>query len=519
MREDRSIVFYYVIGLIFIVISSSVIGWLYYQQYLERLQLHQYKTLEKLEMQFNSTAAHYQIIADTLFENILNKPEVTAIMAEAVTADADRQAVLREQLYTLLRPLYVNLKKQSIHQFHFHLPGVISFLRLHRPDKFGDDISPIRDTIIHVNASREKAYGFEGGRVILDGFRNVYPLFHNEQFVGTVELSYPFLALRKEAMRTYPAHYHTIFKLDMIKKKVWEKDQENYRVSDLDPAYYYNKKTIMACPLSGGISDGEINRINTQIAPSLPDALSQRKSVIKPASLDERNYQVAFIPIFNFKQEHAGYYVVYLKDKEIAQMHDAFRNQALLVSIANFAIIVLLILYLRSTHIKQKMLHKMATTDVLTNIPNRNHFITIFEHEFLTSQRYAQPLSLILFDIDHFKLVNDTYGHDIGDKILIEVADLIRVHVRQSDLFARWGGEEFAIILPKTGAKDARIIAEKLRKRLEEHTFTKSNVTCSFGVSQMHDSDSKESFMKRVDTLLYEAKKKGRNRVESDAVE
>lgn len=128
--------------------------------------------------------------------------------------------------------------------------------------------------------------------------------------------------------------------------------------------------------------------------------------------------------------------------------------------------------------------------------------------------RYDLPLSLLIFNIDHFKKINDRLGSDTGDDVLVELSSLAEQHIRLSDLIARWGGDEFIILLPETTHHNAYILAEKLRKVIHEHTFVvTTNLTCSFGVTQLHKSDDEISILKRLDSALRSAKERGRDRV------
>jgi len=133
--------------------------------------------------------------------------------------------------------------------------------------------------------------------------------------------------------------------------------------------------------------------------------------------------------------------------------------------------------------------------------------------EILKAKRYNTPLSIIYFDIDHFKQINDTYGHKKGDFILKEVSKIILQNIRKTDIFGRWGGEEFIIILPFTNLENALILAEKLRKKIEEHDFDGINITISFGVTELKIDDNADTLINRADEALYKAKNKGRNRV------
>ncbi len=163
---------------------------------------------------------------------------------------------------------------------------------------------------------------------------------------------------------------------------------------------------------------------------------------------------------------------------------------------------------------QRKTLQLVATTDPLVKIPNRLKFDSMLNKELDNFKKNGKTFSLIFFDIDHFKQINDTYGHKIGDKILIELTKVVSKVIRKSDIFARWGGEEFAIILPGANIKKAYEIAQKIRQTIEKHDFNiEKKVTCSFGVTEVEKGDSQTSIVTRVDSALYKAKNSGRNRI------
>jgi len=173
--------------------------------------------------------------------------------------------------------------------------------------------------------------------------------------------------------------------------------------------------------------------------------------------------------------------------------------------------------------IKRKMMEeeieRLATTDKLTQAYNRAKFDEIIEREIERSWRHNRPLSLLMFDIDHFKQVNDTYGHAVGDCVLKTMAELVRKNMRKIDCFVRWGGEEFMIIASETDLKTAGNTAERIRKIIESYRFDEAGkITVSFGVTQFGKDDTVDTFVKRADDALYKAKANGRNRVEVSPV-
>ena len=164
----------------------------------------------------------------------------------------------------------------------------------------------------------------------------------------------------------------------------------------------------------------------------------------------------------------------------------------------------------------EERLRQLATTDTLTGICNRRHFDEVLDSEIERTSRFSNPLSLILFDIDHFKRINDSFGHQAGDRVLIQLSRAIEGMTRTTDLFARWGGEEFVVLLPGSDLDAGRVLAEKLRMMLEKQHFSDvGQVTCSFGVAEHVRGEGRDALIKRADHCLYHAKSAGRNRVET----
>ena len=158
----------------------------------------------------------------------------------------------------------------------------------------------------------------------------------------------------------------------------------------------------------------------------------------------------------------------------------------------------------------------LATTDFLTEIYNRRFFDESLNNEIEKAQRYNSSLSFIMFDIDYFKNINDTFGHNVGDKVLISLTKLIKENIRKIDIFSRIGGEEFVIILPNTDLEKTKELAIKLKDLVENHVLILDNqeirITISVGLSTFNENNQTyNEIFKTADTNLYEAKRKGRN--------
>ena len=163
-------------------------------------------------------------------------------------------------------------------------------------------------------------------------------------------------------------------------------------------------------------------------------------------------------------------------------------------------------------------IYQMTIIDGLTQIHNKRYFLEFLDREMARCSRYDRPLSLVMFDIDHFKQINDTYGHLAGDFVLKRLAETIDKHVRKEELFARYGGEEFSIIMPETNGKKAGIFCEKIRRMIEQSPVNyeqkEITLTISLGIAVMGKHREPLGFIKAADDNLYKAKANGRNRVE-----
>ena len=171
----------------------------------------------------------------------------------------------------------------------------------------------------------------------------------------------------------------------------------------------------------------------------------------------------------------------------------------------------------RSAEERTALLSQMTAVDGMTGLFNRSHFLMLAETEFERALRYSRPLSVLLLDLDKFKSVNDLHGHDAGDKVIVEIAHILRYMAREADLTARLGGEEFVVLLPETSVPEAAVLAERLRAAIAATPLRcprgELTLTCSIGVAGSAGSASLGEMIKEADLALYEAKNAGRNQV------
>lgn len=213
----------------------------------------------------------------------------------------------------------------------------------------------------------------------------------------------------------------------------------------------------------------------------------------------------------------------YNPNKEHNQEHDVFQAEQILEDVDPLAykhsrIISRLIHFIKVVTDELEEANKKATRlaeiDYLTQTFNRVKANEILEREIKWCQRFDVEFSIILLDVDYFKEVNDTYGHNVGDEFLVELVKIIKAQIRNTDMLIRWGGEEFIIAMPATGLEGAKVIAERIRTEIERTLFSKAgHQTCSFGVCSYKKGEEIKEMVERADQALYIAKRSGRNRI------
>ncbi len=173
--------------------------------------------------------------------------------------------------------------------------------------------------------------------------------------------------------------------------------------------------------------------------------------------------------------------------------------------------------YRKTIVIAELRLFKQATSDPLTGLHNRSRFHALSSHELLRSQRSREPVTVLLCDVDHFKRVNDQYGHEAGDKVLVHVTKILSENLRECDVLARWGGEEFLALMPNCRLETAQIVAERIRAAIESASLELGDavikVTVSQGVAEVKSTDDLQAAIARADSALYRSKNAGRNQV------
>jgi diguanylate cyclase (GGDEF)-like protein len=407
----------------------------------------------------------------------------------------------REKLYKLLEKDYfdIQLIDPNFFVMHFIDKNNITVLRMHKPESYNDDLTRKRPIVTYTNKIIKKQNGFEVGKNGMV-YRITIPFVHNGEHIGVLEFGIKpkyFIDSLNEKYKVESLMLVKKEKLDILSEK---KDYEELGEYAIVSKSKLPKKFI--------------DKIN----------LSQTSQVI---FLDNKYYLVTNELNLHDYQGIVVSKIVIIKD--ITKFISSKNESLLIVNMLSLLVFLTIIIFIfivfhkfnveiqknmktiTSLNKKSKYLHTKANTDELTEIYNKRYFDNYLE-SFI---RYGNKGSIIFFDIDHFKNINDTYGHQIGDKVLKSIAKCIREHIRQNDTFARWGGEEFIIILNNLDLDMAVKKAEEFRKCIEEYIFEQNiSATISLGVTKVEEKDTKNTLIHRVDSLLYKAKHNGRNCVE-----
>ena len=480
---------------------------------LERLYLKQTTyTLETLVRATNRDLSH---IALLIFDLRINRPEIVKIMAEASETDDTRaRGKLRRRLYAKLVDVYRYLETFHIRQLHFHLPGPVSFLRFHKPEKYGDVLQGVRTSLDRIQNSPHAIHCFEEGRVF-NGFRHVFPLWFRGKFVGSVEISFDAGAAIRSIVKTLPAYAEFMILESLVETKVWRSERGHYRPSLFSGRYLVDcnlhyKKSSLAQKIYE-----ELGRIAHNIRTRVEPRLLRGEAFSINAKLDGNTYLITFLPIENCQGRIVAYLVTYQSNDFFEKNRLAFQRTVALAFVLNLLAALVFYRFLREERRLMRELEAYATTDPLTGVMNRRAFLEAARRMIRSNRRHGLSTSLIFFDLDHFKTINDRYGHDEGDEVLKSIAHLVKIRLRENDLLARWGGEEFVVLLDGTCIEDACKVAEMLRQVVEECEVgaQRRHVTVSLGVIEVGSDESVETAIERADQAMYCAKKAGRNRV------
>lgn len=636
MESDSNSIKYTVIFVIIFLIIAMTFATLLQANYNKEKMIFFKNHNLAIQKDFDVIQNKYKTVAHTMYESVTNTQEVKNILSEAYHGNKEQA---RTKLYSALIDHYKFFQTYDIRQLHFHLRDNESFLRFHRPGKYGDNLTGIRKTVEWVNENHAPIDGFEEGR-IYNGFRYVFPLVlvegNTKEYLGSVETSFSAHAIAKEFVRLHSAKAGFVICKSVVEEKVFRSEQSNYIVSPME-SFYYEKvikkelehefKHIDMDKLNPSqlhiantqIKKGELftlaskedttfftfiplrNPISNQVVASIilqvesPRLLSLRYNYIviftigfilillstifiyrenmtkmlfenlsrkTKRILDTQKTLIVitdgrdiidvnqsfldflgFVSIDDFRRNHRSiseffithenYFhlgkvpndlswveqLAHIPDKDkvvlIRDKHSVEFSLGISYSYYEDEYYVVTFNDISGTIQEQTMLKEKIIMDSLTKVYNRAFFDANSEKIIKHTYEQGRVVAVLFFDIDHFKDINDIYGHDVGDSVLKELTSKVKSSIRDDDYLIRWGGEEFIILLSIGSLESAAKVAQNLRLMIAKYHFKHiGHLTCSFGVTLLKNSQEDiQTAIKRADQALYISKDSGRNQV------
>ncbi len=484
----------------FITMVFLYLGHFQYKFVLKTLVDEEQKIASKVyKNTFKHIASHYESIANNI---LLNKEVINAFEKQD-----------RDELFKLTEPIYKELIAENpyLHIMHFHTKETKSFLRLHKPEKFADDLSDIRHMINSVNQFHTKQIGVEVGRYGIY-YRIALPVFNlNKEYLGAFEFGINIDYIFNLFNNDYG--FETIL---LLHKDIFEMIYENNK--DLKYRSFSDQFYVV-------IPEHNLSRIYTSLIHHLSTSvLTSKYELIENDLNDDVVFKVT--ELTSVTGEDIGEIIFVKNLNYYTDRIELIQNISIVLGIFMilFSVYFLRKLfksfmetihsYQSKIEIKNRSLSKLVNLDHLTKINNRKSMETIMENEIKRVSRYNKPMSIIMFDIDDFKSINDDYGHNVGDKVLKEIAKVVLSVIRDTDHFGRWGGEEFILLPTETSLEDATVLAEKIRKAILAHDLIDSRrVSCSIGVAQYQQDEDLDILVHNADLAMYDAKNSGKNRV------
>jgi len=464
------------------------------------------------ETQYN----YLKIMSQDIYLMYQENEKLIALFAQAKDANLSKRAEIRNDMHTMLFKRYKRLKNMGVKQLHFHLPDNTSFLRMHKPKKFGDDLTHFRESVAYVNSTKKEIENFETGK-LNNGFRFVFPLFDTidkmkrRRYIGSMEVSYPGENLLNNITDKFVLDKHFLVLKSEVIKNAWQDSVDTLYKDSLENRDFFMTKDNFSKQYDEVIDKILLNG-------NLEEKIYLKMKNEKPFSI-AGNYNfnstvITFLPVKNrMKKRTIAYLVLYFEADYIDSINaDRYYTKLLLLSL-----IVLLFLFSIYATLTEQKLREMAHFDKLTQLPNRAYFYIELAQEIKRAKRLKEKLSVMFVDLDGFKTVNDTYGHNVGDELLLRVARRLEDSIRNVDIVGRIGGDEFTILL--TGVKKSRdyeLIAGKIIDTINEDfviNHNRINIGASIGIANFPEhGEDLETLINNADNAMYEAKKSGRNR-------
>lgn len=540
IKLDRRYLLFGVMTLILAVCSVALVVISYQQS--KRDMLTEFEADSQGYYRFYNEVFQLTVDSMTLIASLISEDELIqrsfqlgadALASEGGGEGGKQAEIYRADILKRILPAWEKLTRQfDVRQLHFHLPPRdTSFLRVHQPESFGDDLSSLRHMVVDVISDQQPRSGFEFGRVY-SGIRSVVPVFARSdeeiRFIGALEAGTSFVSVVDTIKHFTSLDVAVLTNSRRVEDVMWDVPAQqideacncfleastltdSVELNMISKFAFQNQGNSLDTPLTSLVNIGGETFVVTSF--SIQDYVGMRDGAETPVgtvvlwtsaqpTLDRLDSQTKTIASFTFigfiTFTFALAYGIFFTFRQLQQEIDRRTSELLTMNIT---------------------LEKLAYLDHLTGVLNRRALMEQLDTLFRLARRSEQPLSVLMLDIDFFKAVNDKYGHQAGDEVLINFAKVVSRARRSTDVVGRYGGEEFIIALPYTSLSEAEKIAESIRKAVEQSVSVPGDfnafITCSIGISEISNTETIEGVISRADEALYKAKTMGRNRVQS----
>ena len=491
--------------LILSVVISAVILYAFFLQYRSywsnldslgqmSLQNYQSQLMNTREMNLSST--------ELIFKEVIASPEVVRVMAGASGAAVDERAVYESEMEGLLQDQFTDSLSERYSSIIFYLADE-SVLYVLSDTAGQGDVRQERELVSLVHRSQNPMYGYEDG-TDFGGMRYIYPVFFEDEYVGAVQFSVPSDRHYRQMQEMFDCTCTQIISGEHLEKRSVGVNWEDYQESAIGG--YYLEKTLADDFLSDE-NIGMIDSIGGMDELEILSGVLKEKDFVVSERVEGRYFSMVFLAFSTIDGQHVGYEVFFEEHQQADYIYQAFVSNSVLLTV----LWILVMASLFSIQKNREIQMELSGKDHLTQIGNRSMLDEVFTRETQRIERYGGVLSLVIFDIDGFKRINDQYGHLAGDRILIEVSDLVNRTIRSTDMLIRWGGDEFIILLPGITLGQAHKVAVKIQDKVASYApgvKGLDRVYISVGASEYEPGENIDSLVYRADQEMYANKKK-----------
>jgi len=485
------------IALLFLLIAG-----IYFYQHQQEINLKQFidKQVSLFSTELEHEINHKKGILKTIHYLVSTNQSIQNAFAEK-----DRASLIR------FSQLLFSKFDQQLHISHFYFTDLqrINLLRVHAPARYGDKIN--RLTTLAAEKNNSLVTDIELGVLGSLTLRSVSPSYYKGDKIGYIELGVDISHLLEEISEQTDLGVFLTINKKYLNKKLWNEGQKVF-----GGMVQWDKYKHFVISRDYWLTQTQID--------NLPDINSiKNNALIKTQSLDGKTFYWQSIPIKSFGQSNTGniYVSIDVSNWLMSSKTIAYRL-FLIYFFISMVLLTIAYYFTRRAMLAESRLNasaikfeKLATYDLLTKLPNRKLFLDKIKQRLKESIRFNHEVAICFIDLDDFKVINDTMGHDLGDKLLVQLSERLENSIREYDVLARFGGDEFILMMPHTSSAQAAVVTKKLLLMAEKPFFLNNKdiyISLSIGISMYpQDGGNQETLLRHADTAMYQAKEKGKN--------